>query len=444
MNTIQHLLLATTLGMATIPASAGDVKLSTSKAVGQTITVAMDAGITASITWNDGTKEEFYSDATPKEFTIKSTDFTISSDENITSLYLPNDGLTSISVVGIRATLQKLYCPGNELTELDLNSATKLTTLDCQDNRLTSLRFGSKVVKSINCAGNQLTSTNLTGINELTSLVCSSNEINEVKNNASMAKLKVFIGQSNQLEQLDFTKSTSLKRLVASNNKLTSLTLQSAALAELMASYNQLDTLDITSARKLEVLIVSNNELNEILWDPSCSSTIKYAGLNDNTLFFNSLPTIYEPRQKVYTLEASITPQRPYKLTEDLNTNETYNWKQQLIYNGWDKVVQTDFAFVDSDGNQLVQGDDYSYSAGKVTFNKPFNNIKLTATSRYYPDITLTSEPFNVNSTSGIQNLDNHDNPSTTTIYSISGVRIDSQTLPKGIYIVNGKKVIIK
>lgn len=267
MNTIQHLLLATTLGLATIPATAGDVKLSTSKAVGQTITVAMDADITASITWNDGTKEEFYSDATPKEFTVKSTDFSISSDENITSLYLPNDGLTSISVVGIRSTLQKLYCPGNELTELDLNSATKLTTLDCQDNRLTSIRFGSKIVKNLNCAGNQLTSTNLTGINELTSLVCSGNEINEVKNNASMAKLKVFIGQSNQLEQLDFTKSTNLKRLVASNNKLTSLTLQSPALAELMASYNLLDTLDITSAKKLEVLIVSNNELNEILWD---------------------------------------------------------------------------------------------------------------------------------------------------------------------------------
>ena len=444
MNTIHHLMFAMILGMATTPATAGDVKLSTSKATGQTITVALDAGITASITWNDGTKEEFYSDATPKEFAVKSTDFTISSDEDITSLYLPNDGLTSISVVGIRATLQKLYCPGNELTELDLNSATKLTTLDCQDNRLTSIRFGSKVVKSLNCAGNQLTSTNLTGVNELTSLVCSSNEVNEVKNNSNMAKLKVFIGQNNQLDKLDFTKSTNLKRLVASNNNLTSLILQSAALTDLMVSFNKMDSLDITSAKKLEVILASNNELNEILWDPSCSSTLKYAGLNDNTLFFNSLPTIYDPRQKVYTLDASITPQRPYRLAENLNANETYNWKQQLIYNGWNKVIQTEFAFIDSNGNQLVQGDDYSYSAGKVTFNKPFSNIKLTATSRYYPDITLTSEPFNVNSPSGIQNLNNLDNPSTTTIYTISGVRIDSETLPKGIYIVNGKKVIIK
>ena len=444
MTTFNRFLLAMTLGLASIPTFAGEVKLSTSKTVGQTITVALDAGVTASITWADGTKDTFISDAMPKALTVKSTDFTISSDEDITSLYLPNDGLTSISITGIRATLQKLYCPGNELTELDLSPATKLTALDCQDNQLTSLRIASKVISNLNCAGNQLTENGLSGVKELTSLVCASNEMGEMKYDTSMEKLKVLIAQDNKLEALNLEKSKSLKRLVAGNNKLTNISLNSAALAELMVSNNKLDTLDLSSARKLEVVFACDNELNLVRWDPDCSSTIKYAGLNDNALFFNSMPTIYEPRQRVYTLDATLTPQRPFKMTENLNANETYDWKQLLIYNGWNKVIQTEVSFIDANGSPLVSGDDYNYSAGKVTFNKPFNNIKLTATSRYYPDVTLTSEPFNVNPPSGIIALDNNNGSSLTPIYTLSGVRIDGKAPQKGIYIVKGKKVVIK
>lgn len=444
MKIIYQLLFATALGMATIPANAGEVKLSTNKAAGQTVTVAVDAGITAAVTWADGTKESFYSDAMPKEFTVKSADFTISSDDDITLLYLPNDGLTNINVIGIRTTLQKLYCPGNELTELDLNAATKLTELNCQDNQLTSLRFGSKVVSILNCAGNKLTSTELTGVKELTSLVCAGNALNEVKNDASMEKIKVFIGQDNQLDKLDLSKATNLKRVVASRNQLTNLALKSTVLSDLMVSQNKLDTLDITSARKLVVVIADNNELKEVLWDPTCSSTVKYVGLNDNALFFNSFPTIYDFRTKTYLLDASLTPQRPYKLADNLNANETYDWKQVLIYNGWNKVSQTEIAFVDANGNQLVSGDDYKYSAGIVTFYKEFSNIKLAATARYYPDITLTTEPFNVITTSGIQNVENNGGVSTNAIYTLSGTRIDGRIPQKGIYIINGKKIVIK
>ena len=443
MKFINHSLLAMALGMTVIPAMAGDVKLSTNKPVGQAITVATNPGVNATITWGDGTKETFYSDAMPKEFIVKSDNLTISSDDDITALYLPNDGLTSISVIGIRATLQRLYCPGNELTELDLGPATKLTTLDCQDNQLTSLRFGSKVMKSINSAGNKLTTTNLNAVSELTELVCSGNEMAEVEGDAKMAKIKVLMAQGNELGKLDLTKATSLKRLVASNNKLATLTLNSAALTDLMASYNKLDTLDISKAKKLVEVIAGYNELNEVKWAPACSTTVNYVGLNDNALFFNSMPVVYDNRQRVYTLEASLTPQRPHKIAETLNSNETYNWKDIIVYNGWGKVVQTEVDFTDNNGHQLISGEDYTYSVGNVTFKKEFNIIRLSETSRFYPDITLTSEPFNVVSTSGIQNL-TEAKASPTTTYTLSGIRVDDKVARKGIYIVNGKKRVIK
>ena len=78
---------------------------------------------------------------------------------------------------------------------------------------------------------------------------------------------KVLIAQDNQLEELNLEKSKSLKKMVASNNKLANLSLNSAALAELFISNNKLDTLDITSARKLEVIIASEPNALETMSD---------------------------------------------------------------------------------------------------------------------------------------------------------------------------------
>lgn len=102
--------------------------------------------------------------------------------------------------------LETLYCSSNRLTELDADVAHKsrLVSVECQNNQLTSLILGqNKLLKKLNCANNQLTQLNLNNMNSLKELKC----------------------QNNQLTALDVSSSPNLTTLVLKNNHLTSLNL---------------------------------------------------------------------------------------------------------------------------------------------------------------------------------------------------------------------------
>ena len=104
--------------------------------------------------------------------------------------------------------LRALYCSSNRLTELDadVTHKSRLVSVECQNNQLTSLILGqNKLLKKLNCANNQLTQLNLNNMNSLKELKC----------------------QNNQLTALDVSSSPDLTTLVLKNNHLTSLNLDS-------------------------------------------------------------------------------------------------------------------------------------------------------------------------------------------------------------------------
>lgn len=104
--------------------------------------------------------------------------------------------------------LEALYCSSNRLTELDadVTHKSRLVSVECQNNQLTSLILGqNKLLKKLNCANNQLTQLNLNNMNSLKELKC----------------------QNNQLTALDVSSSPNLTTLVLKNNHLTSLNLDS-------------------------------------------------------------------------------------------------------------------------------------------------------------------------------------------------------------------------
>lgn len=104
--------------------------------------------------------------------------------------------------------LETLYCSANRLTELDadVTHKSRLVSVECQNNQLTSLILGqNKLLKKLNCANNQLTQLNLNNMNSLKELKC----------------------QNNQLTALDVSSSPNLTTLVLKNNHLTSLNLDS-------------------------------------------------------------------------------------------------------------------------------------------------------------------------------------------------------------------------
>ncbi|MBQ1799546.1 MAG: hypothetical protein II011_02200, partial [Prevotella sp.] len=171
---------------------------------------------------------------------------------------------------------------------------------------------------------------------------------------------------------------------------------------------------------------------------------VTYVNLANNALFFNSFPTIYNYSSRKYTMDAELTPQRPYHLMDAANINEAYALRETFVTNGWTAGVNAALTMKDANGATLESNTDYTYRSGQLTFLKAHPGVVISAESRYYPDITLTTEPFNVIDPTGISVVENENTIDTGRIYDIQGRQTLGLPSQKGIYIVNGKKIVIR
>lgn len=129
----------------------------------------------------------------------------VSNLENLENLDCSHNDLEQLDVRNSKF-LRALYCSWNRLTELDadVSHKSRLVSVECQNNQLTSLILGeNKGLEKLNCANNQLTQLNLNNMISLEELKC----------------------QNNQLTALDVSSSPNLTTLVLKNNHLTSLNL---------------------------------------------------------------------------------------------------------------------------------------------------------------------------------------------------------------------------
>lgn len=437
---------------ASLVTQASTISFTTSKAVGETFAIAMNPGVVSTVTWADGSTEELVSDGTPQELTLKSTTVSLTTDDAITTLYVANDGITRMDLDDLRGSLTKLYCGGNAMTSLNLNSLTALAELDCSGNMLTSLRVYSPRV--VNCSDNRLTSFSTTLPARLEQLYIANNQLKGL-GTSTMSNLQHLYVQGNDIRNLRLNNCTKLLVADASQNGLTSLNLSGLSdLQQLWISGNSLETLDLTSCPALQGLIAPANELTTILWNDDCKSTLSFIDVKDNTLFFNSFPTVTS--NKVISDEVTLGPQRPYPLMPDgyAYTHQEYNWSAKkldlMATNGWGQASLPRLTITDSEGNTLVAGNDsttadYRNRTRRLTFwdKAVGKTVTVTATSTYYPDVTLTTTPFVITTPTGISSVTtDEENVKDKTVYNLNGQRVDKPS--RGVYIVNGKKVIIR
>ena len=113
----------------------------------------------------------------------ESEEHTITIRGNISNLYCPGNQLTSLDVSGCTA-LTELECYSNELTALDVSKNMTLTSLSCEYNQLTSLNVnGCTALKYLSCCENQLTSLDISKNTALTSLYCYNNQFTAAEMN---------------------------------------------------------------------------------------------------------------------------------------------------------------------------------------------------------------------------------------------------------------------
>ena len=188
-------LLGTLLASTSLLAE-GVITMTTSKAVGETISLRIEANGDVTI---DGVKESARTDGGSRDYTLTSQTVTIRGDvteldcywNQLTSLDVSNNtalttllcyygSLTSLNVSGCTA-LTTLLCYGNLLTSLNVSGCTALTTLNCQRNHLTSLDVSScTALTKLDCYWNQLTSLDVSKNVALTELICCLNLLKEL------------------------------------------------------------------------------------------------------------------------------------------------------------------------------------------------------------------------------------------------------------------------
>ena len=213
------------------------------------------------------------------------TSLDVSKNVALTGLYCSNNQLTSLDVWGCTAlrelycssnkltsldvskntALTRLYCSSNKLTSLDLSGCTALTELSCSSNPLTSINLsGCQSLKEFSWTGGKLTSLDVSGCTALTTLSCSSNQLTRLEASGCTALTKLYCS-SNQLTSLDVSGCTALTKLYCDNNQLTSLDLSGCtALTKLGCSNNQLTSLNVLGYTALTKLDCSSNKLTSL------------------------------------------------------------------------------------------------------------------------------------------------------------------------------------
>ncbi|WP_461639703.1 C10 family peptidase [Labilibaculum euxinus] len=211
----------------------------------------------------------------------------ISDAESVTDdLRLENRNISSLEGLGAFKNIQRLYCEGNQITEIDISENKELYDIRCEDNQLTELNVSKNTkLKTIKCRSNQIEKLDIRNNIKLEYLSCSGNPISSlnVTNNTALKTLNfnntqlkyinlndnielIDLGcDGNKLEELDVSKNTKLTELDCDDNLLTGLDLsQNTSLIKLWCRRNQLIDIIFSQNSTLTILECESNKLKSL------------------------------------------------------------------------------------------------------------------------------------------------------------------------------------
>ena len=147
------------------------------------------------------------------------TSLDVSKNTALTKLECYGNQLTSLDV-SKNSALTELYCYWNQLTTLDVSKNTALSYFNCLDNYLTSLDVSKNTVLTyLECSYNQLTSLDVSKNTALTYFYCYGNQLTSLDVSKNTALTYLNCGW-NQLTSLDVSKNTALTQLDCYNNQI--------------------------------------------------------------------------------------------------------------------------------------------------------------------------------------------------------------------------------
>ena len=222
--------------------------------------------------------------------------------ENVTYIYIPNLGITSMAELHYFPNLEYLYCYNNQLTALDVSKNTALKFFWCSNNQLTALDVSKNTaLATFWCSNNQLTALDVSKNTALEDLSCNNNQLTalDVSKNTALEELNCI---NNQLTALDVSKNTALKELYCALNQLTALDVSKNTALKFLRCYdNQLTALDVSKNTALESFWCYDNQLTALDVSKNTVLTDLYCNPMNDENGNNLLTTIYTYQGQTFT-----------------------------------------------------------------------------------------------------------------------------------------------
>ena len=320
----------------------------------------------------------------------------------LTYLFCNNNQLTSLDVSGCTA-LTMLLCDGNQLTSLDVSNHAILQQLSCYKNQLTSLDVSKNTeLWRLDCSDNQLTDLDMSGCTTLTYLYCSGNRLTslDVSNNTALEELSC---ENNRLTSLDVSNHTILRQLSCNSNQLTNLNVSGCtALTSLLCNNNQLTSLNTSDCTALTSLLCSDNQLASL--DLSKNTVLTFIRCSSNKIYGENMDKLIESLSS-YGISIMI-----YDRTSETEGNVCTRSQVAAIKAKW----CTPYYLVgyDMETNQEVWREyEGSDDLDGIIATEMGNGLEFGANA---------------------------------VAYDLNGRRVEGWQNRKGVYIINGKKVMVK
>lgn len=348
-----------------------------------------------------------------------------------------NEGavFTAIDVTGMD-NLNSLTASNNKLSSLDISKFSRVNTLVLDNNQFKTIDLSAQVnLRTLKLSGNPLENFDLSGI---------------LTKNVQLATL--YINDVNIGGKADFSKMTYLRDLQMMNAGLEEATFgfasKNTTLTKINLSGNKLTTIDLSMlAMKRGVLNLEGNNLTELV---KPSDNLNTVNVKNNKFTFLTLPVFKQNAGLVNETGYTYAPQQPMQVAESVEASIDLSNMASVTGLG-ESATPTVFTVATEDGTALVEGTDFSVENGVISFlTKQDKKLVVTLTNEaafkdFNSEAPFVTTPFSVSATLGIQDLQIND-LGNQPVYNLSGVRVQpiGNRLPKGIYIIGGKKVVVR
>ena len=452
------------LWMPAFPLSADEFSLTTEKEAGANISVALNSGVEATLIWDEdeSTSEDLIFNGDFQEIPVKGKVLKITTKQPVTTLYCSDNDLVGLSISTL-GSLQTLVCDDNKISGISLYSNGELREISLQRNSLQNVSLESnQKLESVNLAQNPLKTLTVSSLPELKTINIAQTELS-IFNASKSSNLKKLFAQESSLTSVNV--SGPVETVCVYQNQLETLNLSNTAdVKNFWASDNKLSTLDLGSAKKLADLVAERNNLREISLSSQTRSTLKNFFVSDNELMFNSFPT------QTSSMTAELTPQRNHMLNQTVGVDESVVLDDLVLRNAWGEYLKPTYVWkLKSDDSVIPETDWKNTRNAEFSFSKPFGDVYCEVSMTKYPDIVLKVDGIHVGDATGISSSEYDSecqitggensirivcsSPCRIAVVRSDGKLVRSEkvqagtyewVMPKGIYIVNNKKVLVK